>query len=39
MRQRICEATEGGRAALAAGGVDVAALDAALGYGDEFGFG
>jgi hypothetical protein len=29
-------AAERGRAALAAGGVDVAALDAALGYGDEF---
>jgi hypothetical protein len=30
-------AAQGGRAALEAGEVDVAASDAALGYGDEFG--
>jgi hypothetical protein len=30
-------AAQGWGAALAAGEVDVAALDAALGYGDEFG--
>ena len=32
-------AAQGGRAALEAGEVDVAASDAALGYGDEFGCG